>query len=82
MRGISRSRIYDTLHFGVVSALMGFTGAGTVYMGYKGVMWYLYRLPIIKEKKKQLAEEKIAIEQYEKEQELMKKQREAETFRT
>ncbi|KAI0238697.1 hypothetical protein LSAT2_010581 [Lamellibrachia satsuma] len=80
MGRVSRTMVYDKLHKWSVTGLIGFTALSSVYLTYRFAVWWMYRRPQLVEKNRQFMEENLAKEQVEREAELMRQQRDAETY--
>ena len=37
---INKFRVYDVLHKSVVTSLIAFSAAGTIWLGYKAINWF------------------------------------------
>ncbi|GFR76047.1 hypothetical protein ElyMa_003935800 [Elysia marginata] len=75
---MGRSQLLDKVHLYTVRTLMGITVVGCATLGLQIYNYYKYVRPVRLEEKRLKKEEEIALEQSEKELELLRRQREAE----
>ncbi|XP_064594531.1 uncharacterized protein LOC135461392 isoform X2 [Liolophura sinensis] len=80
--GMSKARFYDRLHKVTVSGLMGLTLVGCSLLVYRFYRYFTVVRPRQLEQKRLLAEEGMTQEQLEREAELLRRQREAETLKS
>lgn len=78
MLKLKKTVVYDAMHKTVATGLIGFTFIGTAYIMFAGVRWYFTKRPVRKAEWAKIQEEKLSIEQSEREAELMQQQQEAE----
>merc|ERR1711976_160545 len=81
-RGWTKNRIYDFMHKSVVGTCMAVTAIGTVYLGYRGLMYIMYTMPQRKELRRRMLEQKLEDEQNMKDQELLLQQKDSEILKT
>ncbi|RUS90331.1 hypothetical protein EGW08_001929 [Elysia chlorotica] len=78
MKKMGRSQMLDKIHLYTVRTLIGITVLGCATLGSQIYNYYKYVRPVRLEEKRVMREEEIALEQSEKELELLRRQREAE----
>nr|KAI8730328.1 hypothetical protein BgiMline_031257 [Biomphalaria glabrata] len=80
MKKTKQAAFLDKAHLWTVRTLMGITLAGSAVLAYQLYSYFSYIRPAKVEEIRKLKEVQIALEQQQKEDELMKRQKEAENF--